>query len=125
MRILARDVATFVARKHGMTLDGLRAPCRRLHIARPRQIAMHCIRRLCPHMSYPEIARLLNLRDHTTVIYGAKKAAELALVHHEVANVIADTLHHFRQPDEIATIAQAVQFQALCNGYSQAMRAAA
>lgn len=125
MRILARDVAAFVAAKHGMTFEGLCAPRRVRHVARPRQIAMYAIRRLCPHMSYPTIARILHKKDHTTVMHGVRKVESLIQTDYEVARVVADALAYFRPVEEPAPIAAAVQFQVLCSQYGQAMRAAA
>lgn len=125
MRILARDVATFVAAKHGLTFDGLTSPRKVRHIVRPRQIAMYTIRRLCPHMSYPAIGRLLGKKDHTTVIHGIRKVASLMTFDNEVACAVAETMHHFRPAEEPSPLAKAVQFQALCSQYGQAMRAAA
>lgn len=126
MRIMARDVAEFVAKRHGLTFDDLYSQRRTRHYARARQIAMYAIRRLCPHMSYPGIGRLLGWRDHTTVIHGVRKIAELMALDYEIAESVRDTLAFFRTGDEPSVpLAAAVQFHALCAQYSQAMKAAA
>jgi chromosomal replication initiator protein len=45
-------------------------------VARPRQMAMYLSKTLTSR-SYPEIARKLGGRDHTTVLYGVRKIEEL------------------------------------------------
>ncbi len=39
----------------------------------PRQVVMYLARLHCSHLSFPQIARELGGRDHTTIMYGARK----------------------------------------------------
>lgn len=50
----------------------IRGPERRRAVSRPRQVAMYIARRLTGR-SYPAIGRQMGGRDHTTVLWGAKK----------------------------------------------------
>jgi chromosomal replication initiator protein len=53
-------------------------------VARPRQMAMYLSKTLTSR-SYPEIARKLGGRDHTTVLYGVRKIEELMAVDSQIA----------------------------------------
>lgn len=53
-------------------------------VARPRQMAMYLSKALTTR-SYPEIARKLGGRDHTTVLYGVRKIEEMMLVDSQIA----------------------------------------
>lgn len=53
-------------------------------VARPRQMAMYLSKSLTTR-SYPEIARKLGGRDHTTVLYGVRKIEELMAVDSQIA----------------------------------------
>ena len=95
VRIMARDVADFVAERHGMTFERLCAPGTRRDQARPRQIAMYSIRQLCPHMSLPHIGRLLGGRDHSTVLHGVKKIEDLLPTDDRIALEVDEVMAHF------------------------------
>lgn len=100
MRIRAKDVAETIAKRHRLTLADITGPCRRRSVARPRQIAMYAIRKLCPHMSLPMIGRVLGHRDHTTVLHGVRKLEELMAVDGDIADEVAFILSFFRDYDE-------------------------
>ena len=53
-------------------------------VARPRQMAMYLSKTLTSR-SYPEIARKLGGRDHTTVLYGVRKIEELMAIDSQIA----------------------------------------
>jgi chromosomal replication initiator protein len=53
-------------------------------VARPRQMAMYLSKTLTTR-SYPEIARKLGGRDHTTVLYGVRKIEEMMAVDSQIA----------------------------------------
>jgi len=95
VRITARDVANFVAERHGMTFDRFCAPCTRRDQVRPRQIAMYAIRQLCLHMSLPHIGRLLGGRDHTTILHGVKKIEDLMHADPRIARAVDEVMVHF------------------------------
>ncbi|MBD3833823.1 MAG: hypothetical protein IE910_10815 [Brevundimonas sp.] len=94
-RITARDVADFVAERHGMTFERLCVSSHRRSLARPRQIAMYAIRQLCPHMSLPHIGRLLGGRDHTTVLHGVRKIEDLMHTDDRIARAVDEVMVHF------------------------------
>lgn len=94
-RIRAHEVAEYVAAMHGRTLDDLASQRRTVAFARPRQIAMHCIKQLCPHMSYPAIGRILGGRDHSTVMHGERRIADLVQRDPETADAVAKVFDWF------------------------------
>lgn len=100
MRVSARAVADFVAKRHNLTFAHMQSPRRSWDIARPRQIAMYAIRELCPHMSMPAIGRLLGGRDHTTILHGVRKITQLIPIHERVSSEVDLTLEHFRAVQE-------------------------
>lgn len=128
MRIMARDVAAFVAHQHGLTVAQLYSQRRTRAYARPRQVAMYCIRQVCPHMSYPGIGLLIGGRDHTTILHGVRKITSLIPFDYEVAAAVHDTLAHFRDLETTDTgspLVRALQWNVMCSQYGQAMKAAA
>jgi chromosomal replication initiator protein len=95
-RISAYEVCGFVAGRHGLTMAELKNRSLRREHTRPRQIAMYAIRQLCPHMSYPGIARVLAREDHTTVLHGVRRIERLLATHERVTREVGATLCHFR-----------------------------
>lgn len=67
------EVRDAVARACGLDPETLGGRDQRRPVARARHLAMHLIRELCPGASLPAIGFLLN-RDHTTVLYGCRRA---------------------------------------------------
>ncbi|MFQ5776022.1 MAG: helix-turn-helix domain-containing protein [Kiloniellaceae bacterium] len=70
------DVVEAVARAAGLEAAALLGRVRDRRHARIRQLVMYLLRELCPGASLPAIGYLLG-RDHTTVLYGCRKAAAL------------------------------------------------
>lgn len=91
----AREVAEYVAALHGLSFDDLASPRRSRPYARARQVAMHAIHSLCPHMSYPAIGRLLGNRDHTTILHGVQKIEDLVQIDPEIAGRVAKVFEAF------------------------------
>ena len=61
-----------VAAKHGLTVEELKGPSRKKRVVRPRQEAMYRgVTEL--KMSYPDVARRLGGRDHTTALHGVEQ----------------------------------------------------
>lgn len=87
-----QDIGRAVCRHFKMTRVKLRAKRRTKDITYPRQIAMY-LGREHTRRSMPEIARLLGISDHTTVLYGANKIGSLVrsdwMVAYDVAHVEA------------------------------------
>lgn len=127
MRIMAREVAEFVAARHGLTFADLCSQRRTRDYARPRQVAVYAIRKLCPHMSFPGIGLLLGGRDHTTALHGFRRIESLIPVDLDIAVTVEAVLRHFREREVPAPspLVAALQFHVLCDRYGKAMRIAA
>jgi chromosomal replication initiator protein len=65
-----------VARHFSLEVSQLKGRSRKRDIARPRQIAMYLIREET-ETSLPQIGSMLDGRDHSTVLYGCDRVAEL------------------------------------------------
>ena len=65
-----------VARYYGIEVSAIRGRSRSRAIARPRQIAMYLIREETG-TSLPQIGDLVGGRDHSTVLYGCDRVADL------------------------------------------------
>jgi chromosomal replication initiator protein len=70
------QVIQMVAEAFGITVDQIMARNRARQVALPRQIAMYLLREEA-HISLPQIGEALGGRDHTTVMYGCDKVADL------------------------------------------------
>ena len=61
-----------VAEKHGITVQNLKGPCRRLKYALPRhEAAYRIVKEL--GFSLPKTGRVLGKRDHTTILNSVRK----------------------------------------------------
>lgn len=76
MTYMISDVEQAVCRRFQLTKEDLRSQSRRRVFARPRQIAMYLCRELTK-ASYPKIGRYFGDRDHTTIIHGRRRIAQL------------------------------------------------
>lgn len=72
-----RGMADEVCFRHGISLAALRGPGRRRNVAWPRQEFIWMARKT-GRFTTTQIGRFLGDRDHTTVIYGARRHAERA-----------------------------------------------
>ncbi len=70
------EVVDAVARAGGVRPKDLLGRGQARPLTRARQLAMHLLRELCPGASLPAIGHLLG-RDHSTVLYGCRRAAAL------------------------------------------------
>jgi len=70
------QIINLVSDHYGVAVSALQGRGRSRSIARPRQIAMYLIREETG-TSLPQIGGLLGGRDHTTILYGCDKIAEL------------------------------------------------
>src|SRR5262249_42598788 len=70
------DVANVVARRYGVKILDLQSRRRHQSVAFPRQVAMFLTRRHTKH-SLEEIGAYFGGRDHSTVLYGIEKVAQL------------------------------------------------
>ena len=126
IRLSAKDVIAAVARDAKLSEAALLGRRNSREVARPRQVAMLLMRRLCPHLSFPEIGRRLGGRDHTTALYGVRKIYSLMPLEPELvaqierieARLVADA------SAQVSTV-PVIPFDALCSGYAAVMRQAA
>jgi hypothetical protein len=70
------EILDAVATAAGVERARLLGPCRARDLVRPRQLCMLLLRQLCPGASLPAIGFFLR-RDHTTVLYGIRRAEAL------------------------------------------------
>jgi chromosomal replication initiator protein len=74
--VMPDEVIRTVAEAFGLDLDRMLGRDRSKQVAVPRQIAMYLLREEA-NMSLPQIGEALGGRDHTTVMYGCDKVADL------------------------------------------------
>jgi chromosomal replication initiator protein len=70
------QVIDTVAEAYGISLESMLGRDRSRQVALPRQIAMYLLREES-NISLPQIGEALGGRDHTTVMYGCDKIADL------------------------------------------------
>jgi chromosomal replication initiator protein len=75
-RITVEDIQKEVSSFYGVSMRDLLSHRRDRLIVRPRQVAMFLAKELTTR-SLPEIGRRFGGRDHTTVLYGVRKIAQL------------------------------------------------
>lgn len=75
-QLSAERIVEEVAHHFGVGIPALQGRSRSRTVARPRQIAMYLIREETG-TSLPQIGALLGGRDHTTVLYGCERIADL------------------------------------------------
>ena len=75
-RLTAEQIIEAVAAHFGIESSAFQGRSRSQAIARPRQIAMYLVREETG-ASLPQIGNLLGKRDHTTVLYGCERIADL------------------------------------------------
>jgi chromosomal replication initiator protein len=75
-KLTSDQIIEAVAQHFGLEVAALRGRGRSQTIARPRQIAMYLVREETG-ASLPQIGALLGGRDHTTVLYGCDRIADL------------------------------------------------
>jgi chromosomal replication initiator protein len=74
--LIPEQVLQVVADSFGVELDRMLSRERTREVALPRQVAMFLLREEM-HISLPQIGNTLGGRDHTTVMYGCEKVADL------------------------------------------------
>ena len=70
------EIIDRVADHFGLNVGQVKGRSRKRDIARPRQVAMYLIREETD-ASLPQIGELLDGRDHSTILYGCERIAEL------------------------------------------------
>ena len=75
-KLRPEDIIEAVAQHYALEAAAFEGPSRRQSIARPRQIAMYLLRQETG-ASLPQIGSMLGGRDHTTILYGCERIADL------------------------------------------------
>jgi len=75
-KLTTDQIIDTVAHHFGIGVTALQGRSRSQAIARPRQIAMYLIREETG-ASLPQIGAMLGGRDHTTILYGCERIADL------------------------------------------------
>jgi chromosomal replication initiator protein len=70
------QIVSAVAKTYNLTIDRMLGRDRSREVALPRQIAMYLLREEA-NISLPQIGMTLGGRDHTTVLYGCEKVADM------------------------------------------------
>lgn len=73
--VMIADVMQATVELTGFSADTLRSNKRNADLAEARQFLMH-VAKVSTGKSFPQIGRALN-RDHTTIMYGVRKVAQL------------------------------------------------
>lgn len=89
----AKNVIEFVASEYDVTVDDVLSHDRHRSIAEARQVCCWLIR-MCiePQLSFPEIARLLGNRDHTTIMSSVRKIDRLRNTDGRMRDVLAQLM---------------------------------
>jgi Bacterial dnaA protein helix-turn-helix len=66
-----------VAESTGFTVQELKGRSRRAPVVAARHFAIWRIRKECPHMSFPQIAKLMGGRDHTSCLHAFHRMEKL------------------------------------------------
>lgn len=85
----------------GISRELMTGPRRSRRLARPRQVAMLACANLATHASLPQIGRAFR-RDHTTIMHGIRRAAELVAEHPDLRALYDAIAERVTQPAEAA-----------------------
>jgi chromosomal replication initiator protein len=92
------EVVSAVAQAFGVPLERMLGRDRSREVALPRQIAMYLLREEA-NISLPQIGATLGGRDHTTVMYGCDKIADLLERDDRLRRQVIEIREHlFSQP---------------------------
>lgn len=75
-RITVDMVKRHVAERFGVSQSDLESKSRKREVVRPRQVVMYMARQLTDQ-SFPQIARRLGPRDHSTILHGDRLIAKM------------------------------------------------
>ena len=82
-----RKIIRMVSDAYGLTFNDIVGDRRLAPIVLARQVCFYLMR-VCSQMSYPEIARRIGNRDHTTALHGSNKIADLIKTDSELRAVV-------------------------------------
>lgn len=91
------NILRAVAQYYNLSLTDLISKRRTQAIVRPRHVAMYLARTLTTR-SVPEIGRRFGDRDHTTILHGARRIADLMQSDPDLAEDVQNISERFRVP---------------------------
>ena len=77
-----------VVAEFGIDRETLTGTGRSRKIARARHVAWYAMSRNCPHISYPQMAKMLGRTDHSTAIHGVRLVENLVARDMEFAGIV-------------------------------------
>lgn len=86
--LLVNDIIRAVCRHFEITPTQIKSSRRTKDVVYPRQVAL-CLARRHTTRSLPEIGRHFGYRDHTTVLYGARKIEGKCMTDWQIAHDVA------------------------------------
>jgi chromosomal replication initiator protein len=87
------DIVKRVANQYGLSIERILSRERSREVALPRQIIMYLLREDA-NISLPQIGEALGGRDHTTVMYGCEKIAEMMESDDHLRRQVLDIREH-------------------------------
>jgi chromosomal replication initiator protein len=96
------EIMRQVADKFGVSVDSMCGRDRSRQIALPRQIAMYLMRQEA-NISLPQIGEALGGRDHTTVMYGCEKVADLLETDDRLRRQVVEIKERLYGPSNLVT----------------------
>jgi chromosomal replication initiator protein len=87
------DIVNRVASQYGLTVERILSRERSREVALPRQIIMYLLRQDA-NISLPQIGEALGGRDHTTILYGCGKIAEMMESDDHLRRQVLDIREH-------------------------------
>jgi chromosomal replication initiator protein len=97
-----KEVVRTVADAFGVELERMLSRDRSRQVALPRQIAMYLLREES-NISLPQIGDVLGGRDHTTVMYGCDKIADLLERDDRLRRQVVDLRERLYEQPQLAT----------------------
>jgi chromosomal replication initiation ATPase DnaA len=93
--VAALDVMEYRIEGQPYRMEDLKGPRKSFIYSRPRLVCMWAVRRLCPSLSLPAIARLFAKTDHTSVMHANRRARQIMDQNPELMGAAALTFGAF------------------------------
>ena len=94
-QVTPSQILEATAQAYNFSIDDIRGPSRSRPLVAARQMAMYLMRELTDY-SFPDIAKELGGRDHTTVIHGWRKVASQMGDKKQIYDQVTDLMHKIR-----------------------------
>jgi chromosomal replication initiator protein len=96
-QVTPAQILQAVSQYYDFTVDEICSPSRSRPLVAARQMAMYLIRTLCTGYSFPDIAKVLNRADHTTVMHGYYKIANQLGEKRSLYEQVTELTHRIRE----------------------------